>query len=84
MIKSFQQGSYKMIGKVIFSCFIVALIILTNNIPVNALNTNNIFQTTAVTSPGQGSGWYKHNNDWYYKSNLEKNGEVVVGYIVGD
>ncbi len=48
------------------SCIIAACIILTNNIQVKALNTDNILHSTS-TAPGQGSGWYQQNDNWYYK-----------------
>lgn len=45
MIKGFKKGSYKMTVKTILGGTIAAIVILTNNLAVKALNEENIIQT---------------------------------------
>ncbi|WP_207669025.1 M56 family metallopeptidase [Clostridium chromiireducens] len=45
MIKGFKKGSYKMTAKTILGGTIAAIVILTNNLAVKALNEDNIIQT---------------------------------------
>ncbi len=83
MIKKFSKGSNKITFKMALSFFVAACIILSNNLQVKALNTENIIHS-ASGGPGQNFGWYKENDKWYYKTELFRNKEMVVGNVSED
>lgn len=78
LIKGFEKGSYRMKTKALFGCAIAAFIILTNHLPVHALNTDNILMEEPVTprlysDEGElavkpSNGWYLNPEDfkWYF------------------
>lgn len=78
LIKGFKKGSYKIKASAVLGCTIAAFVMLTNNIPVHALNTENILKNDRIT------GWIMNNGGWYYYDNgvMLKNTNVN-GYDLG-
>ena len=83
MIKKFSKGSNKITLKMALSCVIAACIILSNNLQVKALNTENMIRS-ASSGPGLKVGWYQQNDKWYYRGELLKDQEMVVGNVSED
>lgn len=83
MIKKFSKGSNKITFKMALSCVIAACIILSNNLQVKALNTENMIPS-ASNGPGLKVGWYQQNDNWYYRGELFKDAEMVVGNVSED
>lgn len=83
MIKKFSKGSNKITFKMALSCVIAACIILSNNLQVKALNTENMIPS-ASNGPGLKVGWYQQNDNWYYRGELFKDKEMVVGNVSDD
>ena len=83
MIKKFSKGSNKITFKMALSCVIAACIILSNNLQVKALNTENMIRS-ASSGPGLKVGWYQQNDKWYYRGELLKDQEMVVGNVSED
>ncbi len=78
LIKGFKKGSYKIKANAVLGCTIAAFLMLTNNIPVHALNAENILKKDRIT------GWIMNNGGWYYYDNgvMLKNTNVN-GYELG-
>lgn len=83
MIKKFSKGSNKITFKMALSCVIAACIILSNNLQVKALNTENMIRS-ASGGPGLKVGWYQQNDKWYYRGELLKDQEMVIGNVSED
>lgn len=83
MIKEFSKGSNKFTFKMALSCVIAACIILSNNLQVKALNTENMIPS-ALNGPGLKVGWYQQNDNWYYRGELFKDEEMVVENVSED
>lgn len=83
MIKKFSKGSNKITFKMALSCVIAACIILSNNLQVKALNTENMIRS-ASSGPGLKVGWYQQNDKWYYRGELLKDQEMVIGNVSED
>ncbi|WP_349672535.1 M56 family metallopeptidase [Lacrimispora sp.] len=83
MIKKFSKGSNKVTFKMALSCVIAACIILSNNLQVKALNTENMIRSVS-NGPGLKVGWYQQNDKWYYRGELLKDEEMVVGNVSDD
>ncbi|MGC6176616.1 M56 family metallopeptidase [Lacrimispora sp. 38-1] len=79
LIKGFKKGSYKIKASAVLGCTVAAFVILTNNIPVYALNAENIFMDDVTV------GWVISDGNWYYYDNhgVKLKNTVVEGHELG-
>ena len=79
LIKGFKKGSYKIKASAVLGCTVAAFVILTNNIPVHALNAENILMDDVT------AGWVESDGNWYYYDNhgVKLKNTVVEGHELG-